>query len=248
MRSEIRFTKSPCAVVAPLCGFFIGLTVPFSTALAQEWDVAFGASTDSSFRGISQNGGNPSLQGNVAYYGPGGWFMGLAASTVEPKPGYLNAGQLIASAGWTLAEGDIASTRIELTHHAYPWSGSRAVSAYDEVVATLALRNVLFLSVGASPNTSFSSLGEAMRKGATFSYDATLRWPLVDRFTLDAGIGYEDLHRLFRKGYVYGNAGVTLQAGKLQIDVSYIVTNRTAKSLFTDAASNRWVGNASWHF
>lgn len=233
------------------CGFFLGVVsfaVPLSTAIAQEWNAALGASTDSSYRGISQNGGNPSLQGSLAYYALQGWFAGLAASTVKPRSGYLNAGQLIASVGWTLDDGEIGPARVELTHHAYPWSGSRTEAAYDEAVATLAIRNALFLSAGASPNTSFSSQDAAAGKHATFSYDATLRLPLANRYTLNAGIGYEDLHRVFKTGYVYGNAGVSVQFANLQIDVSYIVTSRAAKSLFTDAAANRWVGNATWHF
>lgn len=243
------------AALARSCGCFLGfvtrvvtLVFPFSTAVAQEWDIALGASTDSSFRGISQNGGNPSLQGSVAYYGVDGWFVGLAVSTVKPKSGYLNAGQLIGSVGWALQVTDTWSTRVEFTHHAYPWSGSRTESAYDEVITTAVFRNALFLSIGASPNNSFSSQDEAMRKRATFSYDIGLRVPLANRFTLTAGLGYEDLHRVFKTRYVYGNAGVTVQSGKLQIDVSYLVTSHAAKLLFTDAASNRWVGNATWHF
>jgi len=106
-----------------------------------------------------------------------------------------------------------------------------------------------FLTVSASPDTSFESTYGTGTRRAAFSYDLTLRMPLPYELSADAGIGYYDLHHVIGVGYVYWNAGLGYALGPVQFEVSYIGTNATAKTLFyDDAAENRWVASVLWHF
>jgi len=67
-------------------------------------------------------------------------------------------------------------------------------------------------------------------------------------FSLDAGIGFYDLHQEVGAGYAYWSAGVAKQWRYWQLTVRYIGTNAEARAVFGTLAVDRVVASAAWLF
>lgn len=226
----------------------IALTASTS-AFGGAWGGSLGAATDYVFRGLSQSDGQPSAQGDGHYYWNTGAFAGLWGATVERGMDRGTTAEFNAYLGYAWPIGSDCSAKVTAIHYDYPWNRPRRRYNYDELAATAAYVDYVFLTVTASPDTSRESTRYSTDRRAAFSYDLILRLPLPHDWSVNGGIGYYDLHRVLGAGYVYWNAGVGYALGPVQFEVSYIGTNATAKTLFYDnAAQNRWVASALWHF
>ncbi|MGH8456886.1 MAG: TorF family putative porin [Stenotrophobium sp.] len=224
------------------------LTVPAS-AFAEGWGGSLGATTDYVFRGVSQSDGKPSVQADGHYYGSSGWFAGLWAASVRSDADSSNSAELNGYLGYAWPVTDAWSAKLTAVQYAYTGGNSQRRYDYDELAGTLAYTNRVFLTAAASPNTSVDLTRGTFTHRAAFSYDLAVHQPLGYAISANTGVGYYDLHRLLRTGYVYWNAGLSYDYGAAQFDVSYIGTNAAAKSLFYgDAAENRWVASVLWHF
>lgn len=226
---------------AVACGLAMLAALP---AKAEDLDLALGATSDVVIRGVSLSGNAISPQLTADYYAARGWLLGIAANQVRPLDDSAESLQLLARAGygWSLASD--WSMQITYLHYAYPRDDYLSDYAHDELSGSLAWRDQLVLSVSASPNARF---GRDARE-PSFSYDLTARYPLSRKISVVAGVGYYDLHRVLGSGYLYGNSGVELLVGSLQLALSYIATSSEAKTLFGRKASDRWTASAMWHF
>ena len=131
----------------------------------------------------------------------------------------------------------------QLAHARYAYPGSELLRRYgfDELGATLAYRDLLYLSVAVLRPTHDSGNGNRV------AYDIVARHALPAALTASAGLG-----RLDTRGssfeYAYGHLGLGAQWGATQGQLSYIATDSAAKRRLGDAASNRWTASLTWRF
>jgi len=215
---------------------------------AAGWGGSLGATSDYVFRGLSQSDGGPAAQADLHYYALAGAFGGLWASSVKQGPDSGTTAELNAYLGYARRLADDWSGRIMLVHYAYPGSAPRRRYDYDEAIGTIAWRDRLILSLAYSPDNAAESNGGGSSGRSARSCDLALHQPLPQAFSLNAAIGYNDLRGLVGRGYVYWNAGLAYDFGHTQLDLSYIGTDDTARSLFGSAATRRLTATLLWHF
>lgn len=200
-------------------------------------------------RGVTRSAGEPSVQADGHYAWNSGWFAGASAASVRQTPESATAAELSAYFGYARAITPTWGSRMTAAHYTYPGTTPRRVYDYDELSASLAYQNRLFLSVAVSPDRGADTTRGTFSRRTALAYDLTLRQPLTPGLSANLGVGYNDLHHLVGAGYLYWNAGVAYDRGPLHVDLAFIGTDATAKSLFYDnAAANRLVATVLWSF
>ena len=232
------------AVAAFLAAAFNG-----SAASAEGWSGSLAVTSDYIVRGITRSDGDPSLQGDLHRDFAQGWFAGLSAATVRLGPDEPISAEADAYAGYRQDLGGGFHGSLTATHYDYPGSDSGDQYRYDEVAAAIAWRNRLRLSASVLPDTSIESrYGKANGRPA-YAADIAIHQPVRAGWSFNAGLGYYDLQQLIGVGYPYWNGGIAYDCGSAQIDLSYIGSSATAKSLYYDErAGNRWAATLVWQF
>lgn len=217
-------------------------------AQAQPWSATMGASTDNVYQGISRSAGTASAVADLHYYAPSGWLAGAALTSVRQWPERQASTQLTLDVGYAWPVGADWSMQAVATHYAYPWSSYGGRFDYDKLALTVDYRDQLFFSITGSPNTYFGGADGAASKRSTMTYDLIWHRALPNMFSWQVGLGYNDVRHALGKGYFFGSTGLGWQAGNAQFDISYVMTDDAARSLFGPAAKNHWVAGALWHF
>jgi uncharacterized protein (TIGR02001 family) len=220
----------------------------FPAARAAEWGGSVGATSDFVYRGLTLSDNKPSAQIDLHYFSQAGWFAGVTAASVERNRQDSTSAQLDAYAGYAWSPTDPWSLRLFGVHHDDPWNNPGGRYNYDEVSGTVAYADRLFLSMSVLPDLSIENQYGRVDRRAALTYDLALHQPLIGALSANAGVGYYDLRWVADSGYVYWDAGLAYDFGKLQLDVSYIGTDHTARSLFGSMAVNRLVASLLWHF
>ena len=219
--------------------------VPLAAA-GQGWAGAIGANSEQVVRGVSETDHSAALVGNVQYYSVDGWFGGLAGYASRASRLSAEGSEATVEAGTLFPLGPL-SYRLSLARHIdLRRAGER--SDYNEATLTASAQNRVFASVSALTSPTYSGSKYETRSGTVWAYDLLVNVPLKQAISVNAGVGYQDLHHVGGTGYAYGNAGLTGQWMNLQLQLSYIATDAKAKRLFGDAASNRWVAGILWSF
>lgn len=218
-------------------------------ARAQGWGGSLGASSDYVYRGLTQSDNLPAGQADIHYYSQSGWFAGLGTTSVKRDPADTVTLEFDPYAGYQWPFAKDWSSRVAAVHHDYPWNNTGRHYNYEELSGTLAYADRLFATVAFSPDTSIIDRHTSVTGRATLAYDLALHQPLPHAFSLNAGVGYYDLCWAVHTGYVYWNAGLGYDFRRVQLDLSYIGTDGTARQLFySGMAVNRLVGTVLWHF
>jgi uncharacterized protein (TIGR02001 family) len=219
-------------------------------ARAQGWGGSTGLSSNYVYRGLTQSDNQPAAQLDLHYYDPSGWFAGLWASSVKRSPYDSTSAEFDPYLGWQWRLAQPWSLRLEAVHHDYPWNNPGRHYDYEELSGTLAYADRVFATVAFSPDTSVETRYEGQVSGrAALSYDLALHQPLTAGFSAAAGLGYYDLRWAVDRGYVYWNAGLGWDRGRLHLELSWIDTGSTARRLFyDDVAVHRLVAGALWRF
>jgi uncharacterized protein (TIGR02001 family) len=216
------------------------------------WGGSIAVTSDYRVRGISQTRGEPAVQGGLHFRSNSGWMAGVWASTIDRARGPSATSEIDAFLGfaWTLAPDWDA--RISLTHYWYPNDPARTRYDYDEISASIAYRAQLVATISFSPNTAYFGYHERRwqaERGASTSYELTGMHPLTSSLSLTGGVGYNDLSRLFDRGYWYWNAGIAYAMGSVRLDLSRIDSDGAAERLFGYAATDSgWSAAISWRF
>jgi len=218
------------------------------TALGQEVDTSLGVSSGIVVRGVALNGGRPAVQGAVNFYSAGPWLASLSGAASRSAWSGEWSLQLLSKLGYAWQLANDWGAQLSYVHYAYPLNSELRAYERDELIATAAYRDLFALSVAGLRNDRASANG---RHGSV-AYDLVGRYPVSARVALAAGLGYQDLHRRAGFGYAYGHVGAGAdlgpRTGGAHLDVSYIVTDATAKKWFGDDASNRWAASLAWTF
>jgi uncharacterized protein (TIGR02001 family) len=213
------------------------------------WGGSLSLTSDYVYRGLSQTEGRPTLQGGVHVHNESGWSAGLWASSVNrgAAPGADTELDLQLSKAWSLNQD--WSLLLNANHYFYPDDNRAQPYEYDELAASLSYQNRLTATVSWSPNTSRFSRDVFVKNRTARSYELTVLQPVTPAWSLFGGVGHYDLKDLFDTGYWYWSVGASYCVGKLQVDLSNIDTDHTAKRLFDYEVSKRqWIAALSWRF
>ena len=231
-----------------LAAFVVGTATPAARA---DWAGSLAVTTDNVYRGLSQSNGKVSGQLEVNYHAAAGWYAGISAASVERGAAEGTHAQLAPYVGyeWRLA-GEWHAT-VSAAHYEYAGYTPRRYYDYDELTATAAFGDRLFLTVAATPDFGAVSPRGYVSGRPAFSYEADLHLPVprTNTLSVNTGIGYDDLHHALGVGFVYWDAGLGYAFRAYELDVSYIGTSASARALIADEpATHRGVATLVWHF
>jgi uncharacterized protein (TIGR02001 family) len=235
-------------VVLCACG-----TLLAPCANAQDvWGGLLAVTSDYRVRGISQSRGEPAVQGGLHTRFNPGWFVGVWASTMDRSAGSSASSEVDAYVGFGWSFAPEWNAKLSLTHYWYPNDPANADYDYDELSASLAYRGQLIATVSWSPNTTYFGYGNERwqaAEGASSSYELIGLHPLTPSISLTAGVGYNDLRRMFGAGYWYWNAGLSCAMGPVQLDLTRIDSDAMAQELFGSTLTEAgWSAAISWRF
>jgi uncharacterized protein (TIGR02001 family) len=213
-------------------------------AQAEPIELAFGVTSATIVRGIAIGEGSVDAHGAASYADPSGWRATLGATALHAKPSHRRwDAQLFWRLGYAHRLDDDWSAQLAHVHYAYPWSTLLRRYAYDELGATIAYRDLLYLSIAGLRRAHYRN-GNGRDSVA---YDLVVRHPLPSALAVSAGLGV-----LATRGpspaYVYGHLGLGAQWGATQAQLAYIATDAHARRRFGDAAANRWTASLDWSF
>lgn len=212
---------------------------------AQETDVTVGLSTGPVLRGIALGPEGISAQMAASYYSAARWFVTFGATTLRQPSNAPRTLQLTERVGYTWTLSSDWGAQLDYSHYTYPLDSSLRPFRYDEVGTTFAYRDLAFMSISVLRRTN-AGYDDGSRW--SFAYDLVGRQPLRPGLAMTAGVGYEDRHRQSGFGYAYGHVGLGARVDAAQLEVSYILTDNTAKARFGARASNRWAASLRWSF
>jgi uncharacterized protein (TIGR02001 family) len=213
-------------------------------AWAEPIDLSFGVTSATVLRGVALGEGGVDAHAAASYADPSGWRATLGATALHSRPSHQRwDAQLFWRLGYAQRLHDDWSA--QLTHARYAYPGSELLRRYrhDELGATLAYRDLLYLSAAVLRRARGGSNGNRN----SVAYDIVARHALPAALTANAGLGRLDTPGS-SFGYAYGHLGLGAQWGATQAQLSYIATDTAAKRRFGAAASNRWTASLAWSF
>jgi uncharacterized protein (TIGR02001 family) len=207
--------------------------------------------SDYIYHGLSQSDGDPALQGDIHYRSESGGataenFIGLWGSTIG-RAATGGRYELNAYAGRTFLIDSDSSATAKYVHYAYPDSRGTPHYDYDELSATWAYQDRLFVTVAWTPDTAHYSERAVALCCRVLSYDVAVHQSLGHAFTVSAALGYDELSGL--SGYAYWNAGVAYAVGAFQLEVAYFGLQPREEYVYGDMlAGSHVVGTVVWRF
>jgi uncharacterized protein (TIGR02001 family) len=213
------------------------------TSRAQETSLTLGLTSGVVTRGIQLGRGGPAVQASATYYSPQMWFASLSGATLG-APWNRAGTQVLGKLGRVWRFSPDWGAQLDFSYYTYPFDSPLRQYEHNELGATLAYRDLLFMSVSGQRGTRTDVYGNST--GA--AYDAVVRYPLRADLALDAGIGYQQVHHQSSFGYTYGQLGLSTRIDMAQLAVAYIATSGVAKAQFGSNASDRWTASLTWGF
>lgn len=238
-------TRGPLSIVA--ASVFIAASANSHAAGRLGGSVAL--TTDYLLRGVSQSNGSPALQADLHYQTPSGWLAGLWASSVDLDPEDGRTAELNVFFGYSRPLAGDWSMKLVAVHYAYPDNTPAGLYNYDELIAGATYRDLLFMTVAASPNTPHEIAPGIARDHTAFSYDLALRYPLQGTWSALGGLGYYDLKGPNGAGYAYWSAGVGYDFDPWHLEMAWFGTTPAAEALFdADTPRSHWAATLIWRF
>jgi uncharacterized protein (TIGR02001 family) len=211
---------------------------------AEPIDLSFGVASATVLRGFALGEGGVDAHAAATYADPSGWRATLGATALHSRPSRQRWDpQVFWRLGYAHRLHDDWSAQLAHARYAYPGSEYLRRYGHDELGATLAYRDLLYLSVAVLRPTHASGNGNRN----SVAYDIVARHALPAALTASAGLGRRET-RGSSFAYTYGHLGLGAQWGAMQGQLSYIATDAAAKQRFGDAASNRWTASLTWSF
>lgn len=188
--------------------------------------------TDYVWRGTTQTQGDPAVQAGFKVAGESGFYGSVWGSNVEFAPEAHASSEFDLTLGWGRLLSDDWALDVNLLHYRYP-STTTSLN-WTELNSTLAYAGNYWLSIGWSPEALGSDeSGLYTQLGAKF--------PLGQRFRLEAAVGYYALDEAYDHSYLHGqSSAVWTIKGPLELRVTAHATNSSAEDIFgEDFAGDR---------
>ncbi len=200
-------------------------------AQAREWSAEVALSSELTERGAFVGERKPVLQGVVTLYDPRGWSAGLALGLQEAGS---RTSRVIfrAAQDWVLSND--WQSQASLQYYAYP--GDRASRVFDRAEAGLnfGFRDLWVFGVSLYHYPHTRSDSAPLR----WTLDVGARWPLGEQFSLTAALGQASVQP--RGRYSYGSTGLAWHRQNWRVELSYLSTDRRARSLLTAGTPGHW--------
>lgn len=223
-----------------------------SSPLAQaEFSANVALTTDYVFRGISQTGEDPALQGGFDFKHASGFYAGVWGSNVKFTPAVDDATletDLYAGFAGTLLGDSGLGWDVGAIYYAYPGSESDANLDYWEakVALTYAFKGVaLEPSVGLAAYYSPEFTGET---GDATYVVGSLNLALPQDFGLSLHVGQQNIDETVPDSYVEYGVGVSKQVAGFGLALNYYGTNDDGEDLAGKLADDRVVFSVSRSF
>ncbi|MDC8014476.1 TorF family putative porin [Tahibacter soli] len=232
------------------CGLGFALVLATSgTAAAQGFGGALGYGNDNVYRGVSLTQGSSAWLADLHYDFGNGWVAGVGASSERPR--FQEAGaqfQWYADRRWQID--DDWSAKVGVVHYDSPSNFWRKELDYNDLTAAIGWRGRWRLSVALSPDTpGVFRYPDKTRIGYAATVELGYTQPLVDRLSLNAGLGYYDLHEVADLGYAYGSIGLSYGIGDFNVYTSAIWADADARRYYMGSETRtRWVTTVVWSF
>lgn len=216
--------------------------------------------SDYIYHGISQTCGDPAAQADLHYRSSGGesaaeGFLGAWASAGLGQSDCGRAREFNLYAGYSLPVGQDSTATLTYSHYGYP-GGSYTLPPvagyrydYDTLEAQWAWLDVVYLTLAWTPDALRFIEYAPRRDRSALSYGLQLHQPLAGRFSLAAGVGYDQIADPSGTGYGFWNAGVGYAWGPVQLQAGYFgTTSRAVREFGSQVAGNRASVSAVWRF
>lgn len=223
-----------------LMALLVGL--PCVGTHAEPIDLSFSVASATVLRGVVLGEGGVDAHAAASYSDSSGWRAALGATALHAKAARRRwDAQLFWRLGYARRVDDDWS--VQLAHARYAYPGSALLRRYgrEELGATLAYRDRLYLSIAGLRRAESSAGGSR----DSVAYDIVARHALPSALEASAGIGYLEA-RGSSFAYAYGHLGLGAQWGATHAQLSYVATGSAAKQRFGAAAANRWTASLSW--
>ena len=200
------------ASVAALAGFS-------AKAIAQEESsisANLAVTSDYVFRGYTQTGEDPAVQGGVDWADSSGWYVGAWASNIDFGPGDDASVEVDLYGGYSWETNDV-SFDVGVLYYAYP--GADSDSGYDFIEAYAGLGyDIDPISVSWAVSYTPDNFGET---GAGWYLNGGLSSGLSDALSVDANVGYSMVTNEFGPDYLDWNVGLSYSFSRLALDLRY---------------------------
>ena len=208
--------------------------LPAAAQAGGDWFGSLAATSDYVFRGLSQNMGDPALQGEIGWRHDAGWQVGTWGSQVDLNPGDGANFEVDAYVSLSRPFAGDWRYRLALVRYIYPEDPPELDYDYTEASVALSFRDVVTASVSWSPDTSRYGHGYVAEDETAIAYELSTEWPVTDHLVWSLGAGLYDLDALFGESYRYWSTGLAYVRGGWSVDVSAIDTSSEAEELFGD--------------
>lgn len=172
--------------------------------------------TDYVFRGYTQTGENPAVQGGLDWAGSGGWYVGTWASNIDFGSGDDASVEVDIYGGYAW-EANGVSYDVGVLYYAYP--GAESSSGYDFVEAYAGLGYDLdAVSLSGAVHFTPDNFGET---GTGWYLTGGLSGALSDAVSVDANVGFSQVTEDFGEDYLDWNVGLSYAFSSVALDLRY---------------------------
>ena len=220
------------------------LAAPISAVAETDFNAYLAATTDYVFRGVSYSDGDPAAQLGLELSHSSGFFVGTWASTVDIgsltgsgrdlEVRYYGGYTHELSSRWAVTATAIAYT--------FPGADGQLNYDFEEYGVSLNYDDRAWLEYAFAPDL-FNAGSQ------THNIELYYEWPLPLGMAAGAGAGWYNLSDAVNDDYVYWQAGLARQFGRLGLDLRYHDTSGWVPFFSDDErARQRLVLSASWSF
>ena len=184
--------------------------------LPGEFSANIGIFTDYNFRGFTQTGKDPAIQGGFDWSHETGIYAGVWASNVNFGDGDQAAIEIDAYGGFAGEAGGLGYD-IGFIYYAYPGAASTLDYNFWEVALSVSA-DAGPATVSAGVNYSPENFGDT---GEAVYYQLGFAVPLMEKLSFDVNGSYYDVKPAFSPDYFYWNVGMTYSFEWFDADLRY---------------------------
>lgn len=195
---------------------FLGFSVKAGAQEESSSSANLAVTTDYVFRGYTQTGEDPAVQGGLDWADSSGWYLGTWASNIDFGPGDDASVEVDFYGGHAWQANDV-SYDVGLLYYAYP--GADSSSGYDFIEAYASLGYDLdTVSLSGAVHFTPDNFGET---GTGWYVTGGLSGGFSDSLSVDANIGFSQVTEDFGEDYLDWNVGLSYSFSSLALDLRY---------------------------
>jgi uncharacterized protein (TIGR02001 family) len=239
MQSPERKTMKKSVPILALAASLAACPAFAEEAPDKPWSIDVALVSDYVFRGISQTGGDPTLQAGFKYTHTSGWYAGAWASGVDFGDVVQADAEIDGFVGYGRALNDDWSVDVQLIRYNYAGTEDGVDLDFNELIGTLSYRDTLNVTLAWTDDVY-----NVEEPGLFLGVSGGI--PLPAELSLDLGAGYYRFgDEAFAGGeddYRYWTLGLSRAFGPIDASLAYYDTDAHGEDLYgSDFAGDRVV-------